>query len=76
MKTNTGNEAPSSKRYRVTDPHNYEDLKVGDIVTLAITPVLHGYTPINFLIRIDDMTLHPTKDKNCQFIHLETIDSE
>lgn len=63
-----GHVAPSSKRYRITFPHDHKKLKAGDIVIMTETPDF-----ANLLLREQDMTLHRLADDSDQYVHLEEI---
>jgi len=62
-----GSAPASPRRYNVTWPHDHPTLKTGDEVVMVESPRPEMR---NWLLRVSDMTLHPLKDENDQYVHL------
>ncbi|MFA5635707.1 MAG: hypothetical protein WC977_07355 [Anaerovoracaceae bacterium] len=58
---------PSTMRYTVTNPHDHDTLKAGDVVVLVADHLINY-----FLLRTEDMTLHSLKDGGDQYVHLSS----
>ena len=55
-------------RYRVTETHGHQTLKIGDIVVMGEDPIEFN----NLLIR-EDYTLHKLFGQDDQYVHLEKV---
>lgn len=63
--THAGNVKPGPAKYLVTEPHDHEKLKHGDIVWVAEDCRFN-----NVLVRCSDHTIHRLVDRNDQYVHL------
>jgi hypothetical protein len=68
--TDAGSVGASSQRYIVTNRHDHGTLKLDDVVVIIEAP---DSCLFNYLIRVDDITLHPLKDDHGQYVHIKKI---
>ena len=66
----SGNLPFSPRKYVVSDPHEHDTLRLGDLVSVAC----HEYDMAFYLYRHRDGTLHLLADGSDQYVHVEEYD--